>query len=50
MHDNQFVLLAYSERILHDSPNALQESKLWRAVTHLVNFEVIQWYQPDRVM
>lgn len=50
MSSEQFVWQPYTSRIMQDYPQALEESRVQRAVIPLINFEVVEWYQPGRVM
>lgn len=50
MGPDHFVWRPYSQRVLRDYPNAIHESDLWRAVSPLIYFEVVEWHRPDRVL
>lgn len=43
----QFVWGPYSNRVLQDYPQALEESQPWRAVIPMINFEVVDWHRLD---
>lgn len=50
MSSEQFVWQPYFNSVIQDYPQALEESRLWRAVIPMINFEVVEWHRLDRVI
>lgn len=50
MSTEQFVWQPYSSRIMQDYSQTTEESRLWRDMIPLLNFEEVEWHRLDRVM